>query len=250
MPGRSMGVLLSSPARHIAKLACLMSSERAVAEPDDWLPSYLRTAVAGIGAAQKSARATAAEAVACELYELSRRDPTLWDRALAALRQRPSGAACGLVIAGALVTNGDRSRMLHGAADGLRWDGADRAWHDDIGAAAATGRAVYIDGAGGRRSWLIEFDNRAQRYSTMVEADRGREMLLWVGMFPSLDEVARTTREPLQQSSLAHAMAETQRCLQLPATPDESASTAPLTPFVAYRLRRLHDARPLRVVRD
>ena len=226
-----------------------MSSERAVAEPD-WLPSYLRTAVAEIGAAQKSARATAAEAVACELHELSRRDSTLWTRMLAELRQRPSSAACGLVIAGALVTDGERSRMLHGAADGLRWDGADRAWHDDIGVAVATGRAAHLDGASGRRTWLIEFDNRAQCYSTMVEVDRVREVLLWVGMFPSLDEVARTSPEPVHESSLARAMAETQRCLRLPASSDQSASTAPLTPFVAYRLRHLHAARPLRVVRD
>src|SRR5207302_10819504 len=111
-------------------------------------------------------------------------------------------------------------------------------------------RAAHLDGAGGRRTWLIEFGNRAQVYSTMVEVDRRREMLLWVGMFPSLDEVGRTTAEPLQESSLTHAMVQTQRCLQLPATPDDSASIAPLTPFVAYRLRRLHDVRPLRVVRD
>jgi hypothetical protein len=227
-----------------------MPSERAVAEPDRWLPSHLRSAVAGIGAAHKTARATAAEAVACELHERSHNDPTLWDRVVAELRQRPSGAACGLLIAGALVTDGDRSRMLHGAADGLRWDGADRTWHDDIGSAESTGRAAHIDGSAGRRTWLIEFDNHAQQYCTMVEADRGRRILLWVGIFPSLDEVARTTREPLQDSSIAHAMAETQRCLQLPATPAESGSTAPLAPFVAYRMRLLHADRPLRIVSD
>lgn len=107
-----------------------------------------------------------------------------------------SPGACGVLTAAAQMTRGlDRITLAQHAAD-LREDLPGLYWLDHIGAARPTGRAARDDTFDEMVAWMIEFDDRLDRYCLVTASDLRRDILTWVGPGSSLhDEVAETPEE-------------------------------------------------------